>query len=56
MDRLKLEGLQIINGLNEKCPCIENEDTIMYLLEAISKLNDRKTDREKRGVEGFSKN
>ena len=56
VDTLIETALIIIEKLNKNYPCIENEDTIMYLKQAISRLNDRKTDREKRGVEGFSKN
>ena len=56
VDTLIETALIIIEKLNKNYPCIENEDTIMYLKQAIDRLNDRKTDREQRGVEGFSKN
>lgn len=44
----------IIEKLNEKFPCRENEQAINGLETAIIALNDRKHDRELRGVEGTS--
>jgi len=45
----------IIEGLNSKFPCIENEMTIHRLKEALIWLRERKINREKRGVEGLDK-
>ena len=42
----------IIEGLNNKFPCHENDQTIKALDEALMWLDMRKTNREKRGVEG----
>jgi hypothetical protein len=44
----------MINGLNSKFPCIENERTIYHLEEALRQLKARKRDREARDVEGTS--
>jgi hypothetical protein len=46
----------IIEGLNEKYPCIENINTITALKDALYWLNKRKQDRENRGVEGLNEN
>jgi hypothetical protein len=45
----------IIEGLNKKFPCRENAVAITKLDEALMWMNKRRTDREKRGVEGFNK-
>ena len=45
----------IIEGLNSLFPCRENSMAITKLDEALMWLKKRKTDREKRGVEGFYK-
>jgi hypothetical protein len=45
----------IIEGLNKQFPCRENSIVITKLDEAILWLQKRKTDREKRNVEGESK-
>lgn len=45
----------IISGLNQKFPCRENSCAITKLDEAGMWLDARKSDREKRGVEGFEK-
>ncbi len=42
----------IIEGLNEKFPCNENEMTIIMLDEAVRWQKERTENREKRGVEG----
>lgn len=42
----------IIDGLNKQFPCRENSIVITKLEEAILWLQKRKTDREKRNVEG----
>lgn len=45
----------IIEGLNAKFPCRENSVAITKLDEALLWLAKRKSDREKRGVEGLNK-
>jgi hypothetical protein len=42
----------ILNGLNARFPCEENNLAIGYLALAMSALDDRRINREKRGVEG----
>ena len=44
----------IIEGLNKKFPNIYNENAISSLKVALRFLENRKLDREKRGVEGYS--
>jgi hypothetical protein len=44
---------KIIEGLNEKFPCRENSLAITKLDEALMWLQNRKLNREARGVEGF---
>jgi hypothetical protein len=44
----------IIKGLNEKFPCEENKDVMDFLSAAITRLEMRKRNREKRQVEGTS--
>lgn len=46
----------IIEGLNAKFPCRENAMVITKLDEALMWSMKRKANREKRGVEGLSKN
>lgn len=45
----------ILMGLNKKFPCAENETAINHLESAIVALEERKKNRESRGVEGFNK-
>jgi len=45
----------ILANLNSKFPCTENVRAIVCLEEALIHLRARKEDREKRGVEGTSK-
>jgi len=45
----------MIEGLNAKYPCMENEQALTKLEEALVWLENRKKDREKRGVEGHNK-
>jgi hypothetical protein len=45
----------IIEGLNKESPCRENSIVITKLDEALLWLGKRKSDREKRNVEGYSK-
>lgn len=47
-------ALVMINKLNEKFPCHENDRTIMNLNEAIDWQYARTKNRERRGVEGTS--
>lgn len=42
----------MLEGLNKKFPCFENAAAIDHLGVALSYLEDRKKDREARGVEG----
>lgn len=44
----------MLEGLNEKFPCEENEGTIYHLGQALWYQNQRTANREKRGVEGTS--
>lgn len=46
---------KILEGLNEKFPCKENEHTKHHLTESLRWQDARTKDREKRGVEGTSK-
>lgn len=55
VDTLILTALYMIEGLNEKHPCRENAIAITKLEEALHRLDDRKKDRELRGVEGYLK-
>ena len=43
----------MIEGLNKKYPCIENDIACVQLKIALEALKDRKKNREKRGVEGY---
>lgn len=45
----------MIEGLNKQFPCRENSIVVTKLEEALLWLGKRKSDREKRGVEGYSK-
>lgn len=55
VDQLISAAKIIIEGLNAKFPCRENSIAITKLEEASMWLEKRKKNREKRGVEGFSK-
>lgn len=55
VDTLMHTALRMISVLNEKFPCRQNSLAITKLEEAIHWLDDRKKDREKRGVEGYNK-
>ena len=55
VDTIIAAALHIVAGLNESFPCHENAMTVSKLDEALMWLRKRKTDREKRGVEGFNK-
>lgn len=45
---------QIVIGLNKKFECQENRDAIQALNNAIDALDNRKKNREERGVEGHN--
>jgi hypothetical protein len=45
----------IIGGLNKKFPCEDNKMAVIHLNSALKYLEKRKADREKRNVEGYSK-
>lgn len=45
----------IIEGLNKKLSCPHNDSALFCLDRALEYLEDRKNDREERGVEGESK-
>lgn len=45
----------MLEGLNNKFPCRENACAITKLDEALHWLEHRRKEREKRGVEGYSK-
>ena len=54
VDTLIHAAMEILKGLNDQFPCKENEAAIDYLFDAITELENRKKDREQRGVEGTS--
>ena len=45
----------MLEGLQKQFPCLENEVAITSLQAALNALRLRRTNRELRGVEGFSK-
>lgn len=55
VDEIISTALLMVKGLNKKFPCDENVAVITCLYEAYSWLQQRKLDREIRGVEGQSK-
>jgi hypothetical protein len=52
VDTLIYAAMEILKGLNAQFPCKENDAAIDYLYDAITELENRKKDRENRGVEG----
>lgn len=44
----------ILEGFQKKFPCHENEEALAHLRQALFWLDQRKADREKRGVEGLN--
>jgi len=42
----------LVEEFNREFPCPENDSCIGYLAAALERLEDRRKDREKRGVEG----
>ena len=55
VDTLIETALHIISAFNKKFPCRENDMTLISLDQALMYLNERKSKREARGVEGTSK-
>jgi len=55
VDTMMHAAKEIISGLNNAFPSDHNERAIAHLQCAINALDDRKAEREKRGVEGYSK-
>jgi hypothetical protein len=55
VDTLIAAAKLIIEGFNSQFPCDENVKAICALEEALVALDDRKKNREARGVEGLSK-
>lgn len=54
VDTLIETALIMIAGLNNKFPCNENENVIVYLNLALQYLEARKARREIKGIEGTS--
>ena len=52
VDTIIATALKIIYKLNEQLPCVENELAMEHLAEAMAALDDRRRNRELRGVEG----
>lgn len=55
VDTLIYAAMMILEGLNAKFSCDENEMAIKHLNAAIKALELRKVSREARGVEGYAK-
>jgi len=55
VDTIIMAAKMIILGLNEKFPCRHNAETLDHLSKALLSLENRKADRETRGVEGHNK-
>ena len=55
VDTLIHTARHIITKLNDKYPCEENGRCVIHLSNALHYLDVRKKNREKRGVEGYSK-
>ena len=54
VDTIIYAAMEILKGLNKNFPCAENEKAIDYLYDAVTELENRKKNREQRGVEGTS--
>lgn len=52
VDTIIEAAMMILQGLDEQHHCVENSHAINYLEEALLWLEQRKLNREKRGVEG----
>jgi hypothetical protein len=55
VDTLIAAAKLIIEGLNDKYTCKQNDQAILALNHALFCLHERKIDRERRGVEGENK-
>ena len=55
VDTIIAAATKILDGLNNKFPCNENEKAILHLKDAYSWLKKRKAEREARGVEGYER-
>lgn len=54
VDTIISAAAAIIEGLDKQFPCEENAKAICHLNKALEAMNDRRLNREKRGVEGFA--
>jgi hypothetical protein len=54
VDTLIATAARMISKLDEKFPCKENKDVLIHLTAALNRLEDRREDRESRGVDGTS--
>lgn len=54
VDTLLHAAMRIINEFNRKLPCIHNFKAMEDIQDAIKHLEDRKRDRESRGVESLN--
>ena len=54
VDTIVAAALRIVEGLNEKFPCAENEAAMEHLSKALEAMENRRLNRKKRGVEGFA--
>lgn len=54
VDTIIETALIMLQGLNEQYPCYENQMAINKLVMALKWMDERKKDRETRGVEGTS--
>ena len=52
VDTIIEAAMMVLEGLNEKFPCVENQLAINRLEEALIWLEARTSDRKRRGVEG----
>ena len=55
VDTIVHAAKEILVGLNKNHPCIENDDAIGHLTDALTALEARRQDRLERGVEGTDK-
>lgn len=54
VDTIIAAALRIVEGLNENYPCDENKEVISFLAAALTTLENRRLNIERRGVEGFA--
>jgi hypothetical protein len=55
IDDVIIVARDIIKSFNDKFPCAENDHAILNLTAALDWLDMRKSNRERRGVEGRNK-